>query len=440
MESPRARLVFALLLSACTAPSGVDTLEQPLARPGPWDIPADTLAIGDTQHVDYTGAGPWRGPSGCGGSLLEGTAELRDWLGGAFPQITHIGGYSCRHINGDSSTMSVHATGRAMDIFIPLHGGEADNDLGDPVANWLIENAEEIGIQYIIWDRWTWGAHRSSGSKERSYGGAHPHHDHLHVELSTEAAATRTPWFSGPRTLPGRDCAALPRDGGVLEETSDCFAAYGPAAYWRSAAGGHGGSLLWTNAFESDTPSNWARWHVHVAEPGEYTVEIYADPAFSAHRAARYTVRHASVDEPLQLDLGGASGWIELGVFHFTGDGAEHVSVYDHADGPVPADQRVPADALRLTRTTRREAMGPLATPVEPIFYEAPRIEGGDPRLDDDPPPGDHDHDHDHEGRPDTLRGGCSVSPSAPASLWLLAPLALLLGRRRLARRVVRAP
>ncbi|GAB5543483.1 MAG: hypothetical protein SangKO_032430 [Sandaracinaceae bacterium] len=425
-------LALFALTSACAAPTDVGVSQEKLSHPGPWDIPADTLAIGDTQDVDYTGAGPWVGSSGCGGSLLGGTAELRDWLGAAFPQITHIGGYSCRHINGDSTRMSVHATGRAMDIFIPLHSGDADNDLGDPVANWLIEHSEEIGIQLVIWDRWTWGPHRTPGEKERAYGGAHPHHDHLHVELSTEAAALGTPWFSGPRTLPGRDCETLPADGGVLEETSDCFAAYGPATYWRSEATGHGGSMLWTNAFESDEPSNWARWHVHVEEPGEYRVEIYAEAARSAHRAVRYTVRHASVDEPLELDLSGAGGWVELGVFHFSGDGAEHVSVYDHSRVPVGADPHIPADAVRLTRTDRVEAMGPRATPVEAVFYEAPRIEGGDPRLDDDPmlPP----------GRDEGLSGGCAVSRdgSDPGALFLLM-LGLWLGRR-LATRGLRAP
>ena len=150
--------------------------------------------------------------------------------------------------------MSVHATGRALDLHIPLHEGDADNDLGDPVGNWLIEHAEEIGIQYIIWDRWTWGAHRRAGEKERAYGGAHPHDDHLHIELSTVAAELGTPWFAGPMEPPEETgCEPLPADGGVIDETDACFRAYGPATYWRrEGSAGHDGSLLWTNAYEGD--------------------------------------------------------------------------------------------------------------------------------------------------------------------------------------------
>ncbi|MEZ4464481.1 MAG: hypothetical protein R3F43_08225 [bacterium] len=67
-------------------------------------------------------------------------------------------GYACRQIRG-SSGMSVHGTGRALDIFVPLSGGAADNDLGDPIANWLVEHAE-IGVQ-LIWDRTIWSGSRS---------------------------------------------------------------------------------------------------------------------------------------------------------------------------------------------------------------------------------------------------------------------------------------
>ena len=37
-----------------------------------------------------------------------------------------------------------------------------------------------------IWDRWTWGAHRDSGEKERSYGGSHPHHLFVDVAQRVE--------------------------------------------------------------------------------------------------------------------------------------------------------------------------------------------------------------------------------------------------------------
>lgn len=48
--------------------------------------------------------------------------------------------------------LSVHAIGRAIDLMVPMEAGDANNGLGDPVANWLVENAEFIGIQRVIWD------------------------------------------------------------------------------------------------------------------------------------------------------------------------------------------------------------------------------------------------------------------------------------------------
>ncbi len=425
-----------LLLASCAADVGVS--EEGLAHAGPWDIPADVLAIGDTQYVSYTGAGPWVGESGCGGSLLAGTAQLRDWLLVAFPQVRSIGGYSCRAIVGDSSTMSVHATGRALDIMLPLDGGEADNDLGDPIGEWLIEHAEEIGIQYIIWDRWTWSASRAAGSKERSYGGAHPHHDHLHVELSPEAAAMRTPWFSGSRPLPDSMCAQLPAEGGIVEENDDCFAAYGPATYWRTESTGHGGSMRWTNAFTNSSPSNWARWHFDLAEGGEYAVEVYAQPPYAVHRATRYVLMHGDVEHEVVVDFTGADGWVRLGTYTFAPGGGQHLSVYDNTNSTVGSDQHIPADAVRLTRidpTMPAPTPEPMPEPTpepSPNVLEVRELEArtigpildGDPTIDDDPM-----EPYPHSG---SLSGACSASPGGHPAPW---PLALLLGLALLRRR-----
>jgi uncharacterized protein (TIGR03382 family) len=432
-------LTLTFVLGACVGDEDVGKLDQALAHDGPWDIPAETIAIGDSQYVTYTGAGPWVGSSGCGGGLSEGAAILREWLRVAYPQISSIGGYSCRSINGDGTTMSVHATGRALDVMIPTSGGAADNDLGDPIGTWLIEHAEEIGIQYIIWDRWTWGAHRAAGSKERAYGGAHPHHDHLHVELSVEASRLGTPWFSGPMTLPQSDCIALGPDGGVIEETDDCFAAYGPSAYWRHESSGHGGGLMWTNAFQSDSPSNWARWHLDTEEAGRYAVEVWAEPGFAVHRATRYQIAHAGEEHELEVDLSGASGWVRLAELDFAAGSGQHLSVYDNTSSPVAADQHVPADAVQLVRL---DGTTPEPMPIEPMpgartnwmfpveRVAPPPILGGDPTIDDD-----GFEDHFEEGTP--LSSGCSASGAhppvggAPLLLFLGFSLGCLLRRRR---------
>ena len=91
-----------------------------------------------------------------------------------------------------------HGTGRALDVFIPLDKGKADNGKGDEVANWLVKNAEKIGVQLVIWDRTMWVA-ANSGEKAVGYTGPHPHHDHIHLELNIDGAERRTPFFDRER-------------------------------------------------------------------------------------------------------------------------------------------------------------------------------------------------------------------------------------------------
>lgn len=160
-----------------------------------WVIPAEIRAIADQQYVAYTGAGAWAGGANCGGGLLAGTREVGDYVRANFPGTTSYGGYSCRPNTANTSQLSVHGSGRAIDIMIPLKSGDANNAVGDRIANFLVQNAEAIGVQFVIWDRNSWGASRSS-PKLRAYGGPHPHTDHIHVELSPDGARRLTEWFS----------------------------------------------------------------------------------------------------------------------------------------------------------------------------------------------------------------------------------------------------
>ncbi|MCC6877085.1 MAG: hypothetical protein IT378_22460 [Sandaracinaceae bacterium] len=452
--------LWALFVGCATHDEELGKLDEALSRPGRWSLPGSVEQAGDTQHVGYTGAGPWRGTSGCGGGMRPGTAVFRDFLRASFPQISSIGGYSCRPIVGNSSAMSVHATGRALDVMIRTHNGSADNDLGDPIAHWLIEHAEHIGIQLIIWDRSTWNASRRAGDKHNAYTGQHPHHDHLHVELSVDAGEGRTPWFAGAMEPPVREeCPALAAEGGIVSERGACFALHGPSRYWRNVDGaGHGGSLYWTNAFQNDSPSNWARWQLRPSEPGEYEVEVRAEPAYAVHRRARYNLFHGGAERRMTVDLSQSTGWLSLGRFQFAADGREHLSVYDHDGGPVASRQHIPADAVRLTRITApapepepapapAPAPDPAAEPapapepsaepspyvvmLEPALQDALILEG-DPRVDDD----HYSAEVPAYEPPPYLTSSCAVSlrPAARTAPWLallLAGAALVTRRRK---------
>jgi len=419
------------VFAACAGPVEPASRDQSLAVDGPWVIPAETLAIGDTQYVEYTGAGPWVGESGCGGGLLPGTEMLREWLYQSFPQTDSIGGYSCRPIVGNESMMSVHGTGRAVDIMIDLVGGEADNELGDPIGNYLIEHAEEIGIQYIIWDRWKWNGSRSPGDKDGYYSGAHPHNDHLHVELSVAAANMELPWYQGdppPPDLP--PCGVVPATGGIVDDADLCARVFGPSAYWRVVQGeGFGGRLLWTDAFESGSPSNWAEYELDMAAAGEYELEYHSTAAYAVFDSVTYEINHAGQTTTLAVDQAGLDGWISLGRFQFAEGGQQSVVIYDNT-GPVAPDQHIIFDALRLTPVSDDPD-----DPNDPSDPDDP----SDPSDPDDPPsdPGS-DPNPDVQGgggiTPGFIDTGCSVGAGgAPSSgtLGLILLAVLFAGRLR---------
>ncbi|MBH24950.1 MAG: hypothetical protein CMH57_10945 [Myxococcales bacterium] len=159
-----------------------------------WQLPSSTAQTGRAQNVPYQSAG-----SRCTSGATQGALALRNYLRDQFGDKINrsIPGdgvqiYNCRQINGGSG-LSLHSVGRALDIFIPTWGSNADNGKGDVIANWLVENAEYIGIQMLIWDRTIWTANRST--QARCYTGSHPHNDHIHVELTVAASSRQTAFF-----------------------------------------------------------------------------------------------------------------------------------------------------------------------------------------------------------------------------------------------------
>ena len=346
-----AALLAGSLMAACAEPDDRFASDRfAISQPGPWSIPADVLAAGDLQHVEYTGAGPWLGEKSCAGGPTPGAVTLRDYLESYFPQIEFVGGYSCRASTGDMSQASVHASGRALDLMLPLAGGDADNDLGDPIGNWLIENAESVGIQYIIWDRYTWDGSQVAGSKDGPYRGPNPHVDHLHIELSVAAAAEETDFFRNPPGPPDTPaCGFVAAAGAVIDDVDACVQVFGPADFWRVEEGrGYGDRLLWTNAFTADAPSNWARWQLTFEAAGRYDLQVYIEPEFGLHEKARYEVLHGGELSTVYVNLRDADRWQSLGEFDFDTGGEQHLALFDDSADEIPEGQRIVVDALRV--------------------------------------------------------------------------------------------
>ena len=224
------------------------TRKQLVRVSGRYIPPASTVAAGRSQRVSYTGAPAWR-RSNCGGTFRPGTRALAEYLVANFDGARSYGGYSCRPNTANTSQMSVHGTGRAIDLMVRTISGDADNTAGDPIANWLIENAQSIGVQYIIWDRTSWNASRS-GDKHRTYTGPNKHVDHLHIELSPQGAEQNTPWHrdpsnasspgsggsSGPNPIPGEGVTCQSRTLGRSVPKDECvqmsYVAYGGRCNW----------------------------------------------------------------------------------------------------------------------------------------------------------------------------------------------------------------
>lgn len=358
-----ARLAGIVSVASFAACANIETTdvgrsESALAHSGHWEIPADVLATAMTQEVTLTEAGAWTGPSGCSGTFTSGARAFATYLLANFPQISGYGGYSCRPIVGESQYMSVHATGRALDLFIPVDRsvsgeGNADNDAGDPVANWLIANAQFIGIQRVIWDRWLWQSEDYGEGQSQAYDfpGSNAHNDHIHMELSVEGAARMTTFFQGTMEAPVlAGCAALPQEGGVVDNGGSCFQTFGNASYWRRVEGaGIGGSYLWTNATGAASPSNWARWSLNLASAGRYEVEVHLVREHAVFAQARYGITHAGQSDSATLDQSAADGWVVLGEYDFIAGGAQSVAVYDNASGTVASNRSISVDAIRLT-------------------------------------------------------------------------------------------
>lgn len=176
------------------------TSNEELRISGAWQPDPEALRISNGWTAGYDDAPAWN-PALCSGGITPGGEKLRADLRARFPGIASIGGYSCRPNTGAPSRMSVHGTGRALDITVPTIAGDADNTVGDEIAHWLMVNSRTIGVQLIIWDRTVWNASRSPGSRVRAYTGPHPHGDHLHVEITAAAGRLETGYFGGGVTV-----------------------------------------------------------------------------------------------------------------------------------------------------------------------------------------------------------------------------------------------
>lgn len=132
---------------------------------------------------------PWQAPTHCTDGPTPGARALAKWCKDDFGHGYSMGIFNCRPVRGGSTT-STHGEGRALDWGFELVDGKP-NPLGTKLVHMLRVRAKELGIQCIIWNRRIWSA-KSPSRLGRYYGGVNPHYDHLHIELTRNAAANLT--------------------------------------------------------------------------------------------------------------------------------------------------------------------------------------------------------------------------------------------------------
>jgi hypothetical protein len=120
----------------------------------------------------------------CSGRIQPGAQALMNWALYDFGQgARNLGIYNCRGTG--SGSRSIHGDGRAIDVGFSGVG----NPAGTRLLNTLLPHVGALGIQMIIWNKKVYSARYPRGAR---YTGVSPHTDHLHIELTWNAASTLT--------------------------------------------------------------------------------------------------------------------------------------------------------------------------------------------------------------------------------------------------------
>lgn len=112
-------------------------------------------------------AAPCAAGSGPESGLQPDTVKVYRAVCAEFPEVTSYGGVANR---------GEHATGQALDIMI-------SSDTGTAIANFLMENRSELGVEYLIWRQQIWRPATSGAWRPMSDRGSPTanHYDHVHV-------------------------------------------------------------------------------------------------------------------------------------------------------------------------------------------------------------------------------------------------------------------
>ena len=181
-EAKLATTAVALRARGLEAPdtSGIDeAVLQRLAAGPPGDagpsLRCRGTAAGDLSEQQLTATG-----------LTPRAQQLREAMAEVFGDQS-LGGFAPGGIDYGHGADSAHYDGRAIDVFYrPVT--EENRRQGWLLANWLVAHAEDLDVQYVIFDDRIWSAHSPRGQWQ-DYDAPQPaneilrHLDHVHVDV-----------------------------------------------------------------------------------------------------------------------------------------------------------------------------------------------------------------------------------------------------------------
>ncbi len=116
-----------------------------------------------------------------------GAKALMAWCLAHYPPGTNLGIYNPRNVRGGQA-LSLHAEGRAIDVGYPTERPDG-HVAGRQLAADMVRLHAALGVQCVIFARSIWTNTRPIW---RPYTGTADHFDHVHIELTREAAAGLT--------------------------------------------------------------------------------------------------------------------------------------------------------------------------------------------------------------------------------------------------------
>lgn len=156
-----------------------------------WEPDAFTVARGNAlQHVIPNAQGSMIAVDGeaTQKAVPPAVAAFAQWVS-TWPGIRSTG---TRRSPAKPSTAGrvrdLHEEGRAVDAMIAAPNTADGDAVGDALSAFLVQNADRLGVQGVIWRGREWYASRSGPAWEL-YHGADPHTSHPHIELSPVVAS-----------------------------------------------------------------------------------------------------------------------------------------------------------------------------------------------------------------------------------------------------------